>query len=37
MIANALFFAMVILRGYGFWLLDQLMFMTRYKAVLFHA
>ncbi len=37
MIANALLFAVVILLGYGFWLFDQLKFMARYKAVLFHA
>jgi hypothetical protein len=37
MIANALLFTMVVLLGYGFWLLDQLKFMARYKAVLFHA
>ena len=33
MIANALLFAIVILLGYGFWLLDQLKFMACYKAV----
>ena len=37
MIANALLFTFVILLGYGFWLLDQLKFMARYKAVLCHA
>jgi hypothetical protein len=37
MIANGLLFAIVILLGYGFWLLDQLEFMARYMAVLFHA
>src|SRR5258708_40119592 len=37
MIANAVLFTIVILLGYGFWLLDQLKFMARYKAVLFHA
>ena len=37
MIANALLFTIVILLGYGFWLLDQLKFMARYKAVLYHA
>ena len=37
MIANALLFTIVILMGYGFWLLDQLKFMARYKAVLYHA
>ena len=37
MIANALLFTIVILLGYGFWLLDQLKFMARYRAVLYHA
>jgi hypothetical protein len=37
MTAKALLFAMVILLGYGFWLFDQLKFMARYMAVLFHA
>jgi len=37
MIANALLFTIVLLLGYGFWLLDQLKFMVRYKTVLFHA
>jgi hypothetical protein len=37
MIANALLFTIVLLLGYGFWLLDQLKFMARYKVVLFHA
>ncbi len=37
MIANALLFTIVILLGYGFWLLDQLKFMARYKVVLYHA
>ena len=37
MIANALLFTIVILLAYGFWLLDQLKFMARYKAALFHA
>jgi hypothetical protein len=37
MIANALLFTIVILLGYGFWLLDQLKFMARHKAVLYHA
>jgi hypothetical protein len=37
MIANALLFTIVIVLGYGFWLLDQLKFMARYKAVLYHA
>jgi len=37
MIANALLFTVVLLLGYAFWLLDQLKFMARYKALLFHA
>ena len=37
MIANALLFTIVLLLGYGFWLLDQLKFMARYKVVLYHA
>lgn len=37
MIANALLFTIVILLAYGFWLLEQLKFMARYKTVLFHA
>jgi hypothetical protein len=37
MIPNALLFTIVALLGYGFWLLDQLKFMARYKTVLFHA
>jgi len=37
MIANALLFTIVVLLAYGLWLLDQLRFMARYKAVLFHA
>ncbi len=37
MVANALLFTIVILLAYGFWLLDQLKFMARYKAVLFHS
>ena len=37
MIASALLFTIVILLGYGFWLLDQLKFMARYIAVLYHA
>ena len=37
MIANALLFAIIILLGYGFWLLDQLNFMAPYRAVLYHA
>ncbi len=37
MVANALLFTIIILLAYGFWLLDQLKFMARYKAVLFHS
>ena len=37
MIANALLFTILILLGYGFWLLDQLKVMARYKALLYHA
>ena len=37
MVANALLFTIAILLAYGFWLLDQLKFMARYKAVVFHA
>jgi hypothetical protein len=37
MIANALLFTILILLGYGFWLLDQLKFMARYKSVLYRA
>ena len=37
MIGNALLFSIFILLSYGFWLLDQLKFMARYKAVLYHA
>jgi hypothetical protein len=37
MIANALLITVAILLAYGFWLLDQLKFMARYKAVLFHS
>jgi hypothetical protein len=37
MIANALLLTIAILLAYGFWLLDQLKFMARYKAVLFHS
>jgi hypothetical protein len=36
MVANALLFTIAILLAYGFWLLDQLKFMARYKAVVFH-
>jgi hypothetical protein len=37
MIANALLLTIAVLLAYGFWLLDQLKFMTAYKSVLFHA
>jgi hypothetical protein len=37
MIANAMLVTIIILLAYGFWLLDQLQFMARYRAVLFHA
>src|SRR6266481_3493788 len=37
MIANALLFTIILLLAYGFWLLDQLKFMARYKTALFHA
>jgi hypothetical protein len=37
MVANALLFTIAVLLAYGFWLLDQLKFMARYKAVVFHA
>jgi len=37
MIANAVLFTVALLLAYGFWLLDQLNFMARYKAVLYHA
>jgi hypothetical protein len=37
MIANALLLTIVVLLGYGFWLLDELKFMAAYKAVLFRA
>ena len=37
MIANALLLTIAILLAYGFWLLDQLKFMARYKSVLFQA
>ena len=37
MIANALLFTIAVMLAYGFWLMDQLKFMARYKAVLFHA
>jgi hypothetical protein len=37
MIANALLLTIAILLAYGFWLLDQLKFMARYRAVLFQS
>jgi hypothetical protein len=37
MIANALLLTIATLLAYGFWLLDQLKFMARYRAVLFHS
>ena len=37
MIANALLFTIAIMLAYGFWLLDQLKFMARYRAVLLHS
>jgi hypothetical protein len=37
MVANALLFTIAIMLAYGFWLLDQLKFMARYREVLFHA
>ncbi len=37
MIANAVLFTLAVLLAYGFWLLDQLKFMVRYKSVLFEA
>ena len=37
MIANALLLTIAILLAYGFWLLDQLKFMARYRAALFHS
>jgi hypothetical protein len=37
MIANALLVTIAILLAYGFWLMDQLKFMARYKAEVFHA
>jgi hypothetical protein len=36
MVANAVLFTIAILLAYGFWLLDQLKFMARYKAAVFH-
>jgi hypothetical protein len=37
MIANAVLLTIAILLAYGFWLLDQLKFMARYRGVLFHS
>ena len=37
MIANALILTIAILLGYGFWLMDQLKFMAKYQAILYHA
>lgn len=37
MIANALLFTIVLLLGYLFWLMDQLKFMAKYQAILYHA
>jgi hypothetical protein len=37
MIANALLLTIATLLAYGFWLLDQLKFMARYRTVLFHS
>jgi hypothetical protein len=37
MVANALLFTIALMLVYGFWLLDQLKFMARYKAAVFHA
>lgn len=37
MIGNALLFTVAILLAYGFWLMDQLRFMARYRGVLFQA
>jgi hypothetical protein len=36
MIANAVLFTLAVLLAYGFWLLDQLKFLARFKAILFH-
>lgn len=36
MIANALLVTIAFLLAYGFWLLDQLQYMARYRAVLYH-
>jgi hypothetical protein len=37
MIPNALLVTIALLLAYGFWLLDQLKFMARYKSVLVHS
>lgn len=37
MIANAVLVTVAILLAYGFWLMDQLKFMARYRTVLYHA
>ncbi len=37
MIANALLLTIAILLAYGFWLLDQLKFMARYRTMLVHS
>ena len=37
MIANALLLTIALLLAYGFWLLDQLKFMARYRTALFHS
>jgi hypothetical protein len=37
MIANALLVTIAVLLSYGFWLLDQLKFMARYRVILCHA
>jgi hypothetical protein len=37
MVPNALLFTIAILLAYGFWLLDQLKFVARYRAVVFGA
>jgi hypothetical protein len=37
MIANALLATIAVLLAYGFWLLDELKFMARYKNVLLHS
>jgi len=37
MIANAVLFTLAVLLAYGFWLLDQLKFLARYRVILFHS